>query len=171
MLLNENTSPDEKTLFQVDWRFFSNKVLEKMRVLARKKDLDLKIYLAARESLLPIKTKHLEYLLTELVDNAMKFSYPNSEVFIFLQNTPHYLLLRVKDQGIGMPFEILPQVFDKFFQYKPDLERGPGAGLGLSIVKGITGIYRGHIKIVTNPGTGTEVELRFRRTSRNNASL
>lgn len=170
-MLPITTSPVEKASFQIDWRIFTNKVLEKMRVLARKKDLDLKIYLAARESLLPIKIKHLEYLLTELVDNAMKFSHPNSEVFIFLQNTPHFLILRVKDQGIGMPFEILPQIFDKFFQYEPDTERGSGAGLGLSIVKGITGIYHGHIKIVTNPGTGTEVELRFRQANQKKISL
>lgn len=161
MTLQEKIQSNKMMLFEVDWKYFCNVILEKLRILARKRQIELKIYIAEKEDGLPIKVKHLEYLIIELVDNAIKFSFPNSEVSLFIQNSRQYMLLRVKDYGIGMPFRILPQIFDKFYQYEQDPKKRQGAGLGLSIVKGITEIYHGHTKIVTEPGTGTEVEICF----------
>ena len=164
----EKKISNQRSLFQVDWKQFSNVVLEKLRLLARKRRIDLKVFIAEKEELLPLKIKHLEYLLIELVDNALKFSTPNSEVVIFIQNARQYMIIRVNDFGLGMPFEIIPHIFNKFYQHEQDQQKRRGAGLGLSIVKGITRIYNGHIKIVTNPGTGTEIELRFNKNIVNN---
>src|SRR3546814_9817660 len=66
-----------------------------------------------------------------------------------------YVVLSIKDTGVGMPPEILSRVFEPFFTTKPV---GKGTGLGLSQIFGFIGQSRGEIQILSHPGQGTEVD-------------
>jgi nitrogen-specific signal transduction histidine kinase/ActR/RegA family two-component response regulator len=64
-----------------------------------------------------------------------------------------WVRLLVRDTGVGIPRDLVPRVFEPFFTTKP---RGQGTGLGLPVVHGIIREHRGHIRILSEPGTGTE---------------
>jgi PAS domain S-box-containing protein len=74
-----------------------------------------------------------------------------------------WLRLLVRDNGCGMSKEVLNRVFDPYFTTKP---KGEGTGLGLSVVHGIVRGYGGSIEIRSEPGEGTEVEIRLPRALR-----
>ena len=70
-----------------------------------------------------------------------------------------YVCVTVSDTGVGMDRAVLERIYDPFFTTKPV---GQGTGLGMSIVYGVVQQHEGHIRIESEPGKGTRVELRFR---------
>ncbi|TCT01720.1 PAS domain S-box protein [Aquabacter spiritensis] len=68
----------------------------------------------------------------------------------------HYTLIEVQDTGAGMEPEVLAKVFEPFFTTKPI---GQGTGLGLSMIYGFAKQSRGHVRIESQPGAGTQVRL------------
>lgn len=108
----------------------------------------LNLALNARDAMpgggeLEIKTENC-VLETELVDDQILIPPGN------------YLKLTVRDNGSGIATDLLPNVFDPFFTTK---EVGSGSGLGLSMAHGFVNQSKGHIRIVSKIGKGTDVEL------------
>jgi len=71
-----------------------------------------------------------------------------------------YILLTVKDTGCGMPPEVVERLFDPYYTTKP---KGEGSGLGMAVVHGIVKRYRGAIKVISEKGHGTTVEVYLAR--------
>ena len=72
----------------------------------------------------------------------------------------HHVLIKVIDTGVGMSADVVSKAFEPFFTTKP---QGAGTGLGLSQVFGFVKQSGGHVRIVSNPGDGTEVRMFFHR--------
>ncbi len=79
-----------------------------------------------------------------------------------LADPADYVVLRVRDNGDGMPADVLERVFDPFFTTKP---LGQGTGLGLSMVYGFMQQTGGEVRVESEPGVGTVVELRLPRAT------
>jgi two-component system, cell cycle sensor histidine kinase DivJ len=101
-------------------------------------------------------------ILINLLSNAIKFTPPNGSVTISARPEPSYLLILVADSGIGIAERDLAHLGDPFFQAKalPD-RQDKGAGLGLSIVRGLVGLQGGTITIASEPDKGTCVQVRL----------
>ncbi len=102
----------------------------------------------------------LRQLLTNLVDNAIKFTPAGGSVSIRLQRDDrrHVVVLTVADTGVGIPLASIPRVFDRFYQVDKARQRGDGArgiGLGLSICQSIVHAHRGTITLESHVETGT----------------
>jgi two-component system phosphate regulon sensor histidine kinase PhoR len=98
----------------------------------------------------------LEQALTNLIDNAIKYSSPGSPVRINLARSPGGVVLTVRDQGIGIPAKDLPRIFERF--YRVDKARSRelgGTGLGLAIVKHIVLAHGGSVRAESAPGAGS----------------
>jgi heavy metal sensor kinase len=98
----------------------------------------------------------LRQLLLNLVDNAFKHNPPGTTVTLSLAQSGSEALLRVADNGRGIPAEDLPHVFERF--YRADKARSRtagGTGLGLSIVKWIAVAHGGQMEVTSAPETGT----------------
>ncbi len=96
-------------------------------------------------------------VLHNLMDNAIKFSSPESVVCIHTRTRGEKVFISVKDTGIGIPKEDLGRIWDRF--YKTDLSRGKdklGTGLGLSISREIINAHKQTIDVVSTVGVGSE---------------
>jgi two-component system, OmpR family, sensor histidine kinase KdpD len=96
--------------------------------------------------------------LVNILDNALKYSPPDSPIEISGRQVAQQVEIVVADRGIGIPPEDLQRVFDKFYRvHRPD--NVTGTGLGLSISKGIVEAHGGRIAAENRPGGGTVVRL------------
>lgn len=111
-------------------------------------------------------SQQLRQLVTNLIDNAIKFTPRGGKVSVRLRHDPGEDIVRlaVQDSGIGISAQDLPRVFDRFYRVDKSRQRGTdaqGSGLGLSICQSIIQAHRGKISVQSEPGHGTtfDVEL------------
>jgi heavy metal sensor kinase len=102
----------------------------------------------------------LRQLVTNLVDNAVRFTGPGGNVTLSVDGAPDWATLRVTDTGIGIPAERLPHIFERFSQADP-ARNGSGCGLGLSISRWIVKAHDGTIDVESREGEGTEFTVRL----------
>lgn len=123
----------------------------------REKGLDLRLNLPEKAILAYGDEDKLNQILTNLVDNAFKFT-PQGFIEISTEEKEKTIICRVRDSGIGIVKEDLPKIFDKFTQFgRKDGPGEKGTGLGLSIVKGLVELHQGEIHIDSEVGRGTTV--------------
>jgi signal transduction histidine kinase len=129
--------------------------------------VSLETELPAKEVILSCDRTQMEIALSNLLDNALKFTPPEGcvRVGICCDEGIH---LWVRDTGTGIRSEDLPHIFDRFFRGEIPLESGDvgmrkggktGSGLGLAIVKSITEAHGGHVSVESNPGQGTCIQM------------
>ncbi len=103
-----------------------------------------------------------EKILLNLLSNAIKFTPNNKFVYVDLIVNENKFILKVRDQGIGIPQEKLEDIFNKFVQVSSILSRGAeGSGIGLSLVKMFVDILDGEITIDSKMDVGTEFKIVF----------
>jgi signal transduction histidine kinase len=110
----------------------------------------------------------LRQLVIILLDNAVKFTAPGGTVRIAVGTADGRAVLTVEDNGIGIPADQIPHVFERFFRADPARVReagangtGEGAGLGLSIARWITDAHDATIELTSTHGTGTRARVTF----------
>jgi PAS domain S-box-containing protein len=97
----------------------------------------------------------LEQVLNNLVSNAIKYSPEGGTVEISGRVLPNEVIVTVSDQGVGIPLDEQPRVFERFFRgARERRQRTPGAGLGLYLAKAIIEAHDGRIWAESNPGEG-----------------
>jgi two-component system phosphate regulon sensor histidine kinase PhoR len=125
--------------------------------LARKKQ---RLVLIKGRDHVPVLADHdrLAQILTNLLDNASKYSEERKELRLSVHVNGEWLHLSVEDQGVGIPPSALADVFRPFFRVDNESTRSvPGTGLGLAIVKRIAEMHGGSVDIKSVPGRGTTV--------------
>jgi signal transduction histidine kinase len=112
----------------------------------------------------PWETEQLERLLGNLVGNAIKYSPPGSRVDVSVlaeaDSEGHWAVLRVADQGVGIPARDLPFVFEPF-RRGSNIGAVGGSGLGLASVWQIVKSLDGRLRIDSQEGKGTCVQVRL----------
>ncbi len=104
----------------------------------------------------------LEQALVNLVDNAVKFSEPGRVVQVEALREGSQVVIRVRDQGPGIPPEHVPRIFERFYRVDAGRSRKiGGSGLGLAIVKHIALAHGGRVTVASSPGQETVFSLRL----------
>ena len=104
----------------------------------------------------------LRQLLLNLADNAVKYNVPNGGIIMSLLKSGDMAQIKITNTGAGIPPEILPRVFDRFFRGDPAHENTiDGCGLGLSIAQWIVSAHTGTIQIESVPSKLTTVTVRL----------
>lgn len=100
----------------------------------------------------------IKQLLRILTDNAIKYSNPGGTIRISLSEDEGKALLSVQDEGIGIPPQSVPLIFERFYRADESRARATGGtGLGLSIAKWIAEKHGGHLEVLSREGIGTRV--------------
>jgi len=123
----------------------------------KKKQIRFNLVLLGESLFVSADKGKIEQVLYNLIDNAIKFSKPDSFIKLETNEKNETVFVSVKDSGIGIPKDNLKQIFDRF--YKTDLSRGKdkkGTGLGLSIVKEILNAHHENINVISTVDVGTE---------------
>lgn len=103
----------------------------------------------------------MKQLFINLLDNAIKYT-EKGKINITCQDDADEVVIHIKDTGFGIGEEHLERIFERFYRVDRGRARKQGGtGLGLSIVKHIVELYNGNIKVLSNPGVGTEFIIRF----------
>jgi len=97
----------------------------------------------------------LRQLVSNLLENAIKYTPDGGRVRVTLEANGDFLVLRVADTGIGIPQKDQPYIFDKFYRTDQAIDHYRGTGLGLSIVKSIVEQHQGRIWVDSEPGKGS----------------
>src|SRR5262249_17348153 len=104
----------------------------------------------------------IERIILNLVDNAIKFTRPGGHVDVRVSQQDHKSTLEVRDNGIGMPADALPHIFERFYRVDASrTNRADGAGLGLSLVKWAVDQHHGSVDVQSNPGEGSTFRVVF----------
>lgn len=104
----------------------------------------------------------IEQVLINMVSNAIKYTPNGGNIAITAGSSDDEIWISVKDNGIGIPEEDVPKVFDRFYRVdKARSRESGGTGLGLSIANEIVNRHNGKLELSSKPGEGTEIIMRL----------
>jgi histidine kinase len=144
-------------------RYVADMVVERFRPIATAKDIELKLEVAKPEPQVRTDANALSHALSNLVDNALRYTPEGGSVLIKIEQTKATMLDKtpqinfiVRDTGCGIAAEHLPFIFERFYRVDKSRDRNTGgSGLGLAIVRDTVQTLGGEVKIESTPGEGT----------------
>ena len=106
----------------------------------------------------------MHQVLTNILSNSIKYSPPETDIEVALEETDRYYRVLIRDHGMGIAKEDLPRIFERFYRVDKARSRAMGGtGLGLAIAKEIMEAHGGRISVSSEPGAGTLMVLRFNK--------
>jgi signal transduction histidine kinase len=112
----------------------------------------LKVALPSNLPLIRVDPRRIESVIRNLLENAVKYAGSDSPIELTAEQVDGQVIVRVEDQGPGIPPEFGDRVFDPFFRLENGLtRRASGAGLGLSICRGFVRVHGGEIWLESRP--------------------
>jgi len=144
-------------------REFGDRSVEDTRLAAKEKGVTIKVEAPQEFKEITGAPRRLRQVLTNLLNNAIKFSPPGSTVILRSWDAEDELWIEVSDEGVGIPPEDQASIFEDFFRAR-NVGDVSGAGLGLSIAKKIVDAHQGRILLESpyeegKPGTKFTVVL------------
>ena len=108
--------------------------------------------------------RYLYELIYNLCDNAVKYGKEGGFVKVITEETEKKIIIKVSDNGIGIPIEHQARIFERFYRVdKSHSRRMGGTGLGLSIVKRVVLFHKGKIKLESKEGVGSTFTVCFKK--------
>jgi two-component system nitrogen regulation sensor histidine kinase NtrY len=154
--LNKISTPNLKCIYVVD--LFEN-LHQLMQPTLEQKNIDLEIILKDPDMMLEVDPSLLEQVLINLIVNAVEAVKDRDNPRVILsatQTANNRAILKVTDNGTGMPVELIDKIFVPFFSTKKN-----GSGIGLSLCKQIMMLHKGNIHVQSVEGEGTAFSLNF----------
>jgi two-component system phosphate regulon sensor histidine kinase PhoR len=122
------------------------------------KDIDgsIELHLNATNDAIIADEAHFTNLLSNLFDNAIKYSKENFLLKVSTSNQGKNIQIKIQDNGIGMNKETTKRIFEKFYRaHTGNVHNVKGFGLGMSYVKTVIDVHKGHIKVDSTLGKGS----------------
>jgi two-component system phosphate regulon sensor histidine kinase PhoR len=121
---------------------------------------ELNLHLNAKEPSILADKHHVESVISNIIDNAIKYRKEVPIIDIFTEDAPGGVKIIIADQGIGISKDIQKKIFEKFYRVSTgNLHDVKGFGLGLSYVKAIIDAHKGRIDVSSELGKGSKFEI------------
>lgn len=144
----------------VSARDLVEKISRSFQLLAAQKQITFEVAFVETDIMIQADWSLLKQALTNVLENAVKYSNPGGQVKLKVSKVDDELELVVSDTGIGISEEDQRHLFERFFRGKNEIARSrKGTGLGLSIVKSIVDKHGGKIEVESKPGKGTKFSI------------
>ena len=128
-------------------------VVALLRIQAEAKDLVLELEVGDRANV-EIDPTRMSQVFVNLVGNAIKFTDRGS-ITVHQCIVEDELRIAVSDTGVGIPADLLPHIFDKFYRVENVVHTKEGTGLGLALVRGIVDYHGGRVEVESQPNVGS----------------
>ncbi len=116
----------------------------------------IKTHFKATNSEILASKFHLTNVITNILDNAIKYSSDAPKIDIYSENAGNNIILKIRDKGIGMGKNVQKRIFDKFYrEHSGNIHDVKGHGLGLSYVKSIIEDHQGTVHVESEKGKGS----------------
>lgn len=133
-----------------------DRVLEPLKIKANKKNIEIDFQKIEKNILLNLNADKFPRVIENLVTNAIKFTKENGSVKLTITPTASHVLLKLEDNGIGIPARLQKMVFEKFTSAGRRGTAGEKSlGIGMSITKRLVELHNGKIWFTSNEGVGT----------------
>jgi heavy metal sensor kinase len=149
----------------VDLGSLVEEVCRHAEILADEKNIDIR-FLCPRPVTAKGDVHRLRQMIWNLLDNGIKYTPPGGYVSVAVEENSDSAVLVVEDNGIGIPEEDLPLIFNRFYRVDKSRSRQErGSGLGLSICKFIVESHKGRIDVQSQVDTGTKFTVHLPRSA------
>lgn len=139
-------------------------IVHTMEIRATQRSVDLRLLPTVQHDVMVYGDKErLTQVLTNLIDNAIKYNVPNGTVSVSAAEEGGGVVVRVADTGIGIPADHVGRIFERFYRVDKDRSRAVGGtGLGLAIVKHILEAHHAPLTVTSEVGRGTTIAFTLR---------
>lgn len=135
-------------------------LVEKFKVLAKQKQIDLKLDTSKENNMVFADVSMVERALQNLIENALKYTDPRGKVTLSIKKMNKNIEINITDTGKGIPAQEQPFIFDRYKQVDKS-QKKRGAGLGLAIVKKIMELHDTTITVLSQPKKGSTFSFRL----------
>ncbi|MEE4176664.1 MAG: ATP-binding protein, partial [Bacteroides sp.] len=150
----------EVKLSPIDFNFLLEKTINNLNYISGSERIDIRIKVRDEGQFMSDK-RRVEIILSNLLSNSLKFCNPQESkpfVEVEIHTTPGQALIRVNDNGRGIPAPHLPRIFEMFFR---GYEQSTGSGIGLYIVREIIEKLNGTIEVKSEEGKGSAFTVKL----------
>lgn len=155
--MDENTFSIEKE--EVHLLPYFQRIIEKVTPALKENQMEL-VLVCSDHLYLFIDPIRFEQVILNLIDNARKYSEPNTTIHVDVKVINGFVHIKIQDEGKGIPEEDLPRIFERFYRVDKSRTRAlGGTGLGLSIVKQLVEAHGGTIEVTSRRNRGTTFEI------------
>jgi len=135
-------------------------VVDSFKLQLEGKPSNVQTILEANPSLIKVDEEHLLHVLSNLIDNAIKYSKNDIDIIIKTKTLGNKLSISIQDKGIGMDADARKHIFEKFYRaHSGNVHDVKGYGLGMSYVKWVIDSHKGVITVHSEVGIGTAIEI------------
>lgn len=132
------------------------KALNNYELVLKEKNGQVQLNLNATNDVILADEQHITNMISNLIDNAIKYSKDTPEITISTGATSRAFLVKVEDKGLGMSRESVKRIFEKFYRaHTGNIHNVKGFGLGMSYVKTIIDAHKGRIRVDSTLGKGS----------------
>lgn len=147
-------------LKDLDVHIIIHRAAQNIRLLLERKEGEMVLDLKAENPVIQSDENHLYNIITNLLDNALKYSPMQPFIKVISENTADGICITVEDNGIGISKDAQHKVFDKFFRVSTgNIHNVKGFGLGLSYVKAIVLAFKGEVRVESEIGKGSRFSV------------
>ena len=136
-------------------------ILKRLKPIAEKSDIEV-VYESFRPVVAEVDEVKFTLVVTNLVENAIKYNNEGGWVHISLNSDHQYFYIKVEDNGLGIPEDSVEHIFERFYRADKSHSREiGGTGLGLAITKSSIAMHNGEIKVHSKLGEGSTFDVRI----------
>jgi two-component system, OmpR family, phosphate regulon sensor histidine kinase PhoR len=134
--------------------------IETIEIQVHQRNGRIHLFLNAKQPYIYGDSEHLTNLVSNLLDNAIKYSADVPEITIITKDVEKGICFSVEDKGIGMTKTVQSKIFERFYrQSSGNIHDVKGFGLGLNYVRSIIEAHKGSINVFSEPGKGSRFEI------------
>ncbi len=150
----------ELKITENDVHCFFMAIVENFEYLAQKRNIDYSFSTQLQARTAWFDTEKVEKIMTNLITNAFKFTQPGGKVSVALEVNNKEMTITVSDTGIGIDIQKSPKLFTRFYQQSEHIDTlHQGTGIGLSLIKELTELHNGTIKVDSWPEKGSRFQV------------